>query len=233
MAYIAPHYGPRDDWKQLLRGGNAAGGGVSSWTMDIQNYFLFTEGEHLAPEQAWAKLGMSYDHASKAFSGAPPTPTNNSGLIPPSAAPFVFARSLARTIDPDYRPSFHPDHSIKVDRDATEPTFKAPRYRPRPDWRARLESMDPEEGSWQADLVKYWKMRLANTSEEDAWKAVAMTPANARLALVEDEASDDAGLIPCLPDGAETVARRVLARAGAKLGDYDHHDIYARLKLEV
>ena len=234
MAYIAPHYGPRDDWRELLRGGNAAGGNnVNSWMMDIQNYFLFTEDQHLTPEQAWNQVGMSYDHASKAFSGAPPTPTNSSGLIPPLVAPYVFARSLARTVDPAYRPSFHPAHSIKVDRDATEPTFKAPRYRPRPDWRERLESMNPQEGSWQADLVRYWKMRLARTSEEEAWRTVAMTPANARLALVEDEASDDSGLIPCLPDGTETVARRVLARAGARPGDYDHRDSYAALKLEV
>jgi hypothetical protein len=147
MAYIAPHYGPRDDWWQLLRGGNAGGGGVSSWMMDIQNYFTFTEDEHNTPERAWQRVDMSYDHAIKAFSGAPPKPTNNSGLIPPLAAPFVFARSLARTIDPAYRPSFHPDHSIKVDRDATESTFKAPRYRPRADWRQRLESINPQAGS--------------------------------------------------------------------------------------
>jgi hypothetical protein len=93
--------------------------------------------------------------------------------------------------------------------------------------------MNAQDGSWQADLVRYWKMRLARTPEEEAWRTVAMTPANARLALVEDEASDDSGLIPCLPDGAETVARRVLARAGARLDDYDHRDSYAGLKLEV
>lgn len=231
MAYIPPRYGPRDDWRTLLRGGNAGGNNVGSWLTDMVLYFGFTEDQGLSPQAAWDAVGMSHDHATKAFSGAPPTPTNSSGLIPPAIARHVFACALARSADFANLPTVHADHSIKVDRDATEPTFKAPRYRPRADWQQRLETMQPADGSWQADLVNYWRLRQGRASEERAWETVAMSPANARLALIEDEASDDSGLIPCLPDNKETVARRVLARAAAS--NIDRRDIYPGLRLEA
>ena len=230
MAYIPPHYAPRDDWRTLLRNGGGPGNSVNNWIVDMVLYFKFTEDDGLSPLEAWNKLRMSYDHASKAFSGQPPTPTNNAGLIPPAIAQLVFARALAKSPDFTHLPTLRLEHSIKVDRDATERSFTAPRYRPRADWRERLESMDPEDGSWQGDLVKYWTLRTQEKSEEDAWSAVAMSPSNARMALIEDETSPDSGLMPSLPDGVETVARRVLARSAAK--DVDADDIYRGLGLQ-
>jgi len=230
MAYIPPHYGPRDDWRQVLRNGGSGGNNVNSWLVDMVLYFGFTEDQHLSPEEAWRRIRMTYDHATKAFSGEPPYPTNSSGLVPPAIAAFVFGRALAEDADPAYTPTLYLDHSIHVDRDAEEPTFKAPRYRPRADWQQRLESMDPEDGTWQGDLVKYWTLRRQQKGEKEAWEAVAMTPANARLALIEDQTSEDSGLIPSSTDNTETVAKRVLARAGARGVDPD--DIYGPLKLD-
>jgi hypothetical protein len=230
MAYIPPHYGPRDDWRQVLKNGGPGGNNVNSWLVDMVNYWQFTEDDGLSPDDAWRKLKMSYDHASKAFSNQPPTPLNSSGLIPPAIARLVFGRSLARDADLTQPPTVYLDHSIHVGWDGTERSFKAPRYRPRSDWQQTLETMQPEQGSWQADLVNYWKLRKAGEQEKDAWEAVKMTPENARLALIEDETSDDAGLIPCLPGGTETVAKRVLARSCAT--NADHDDIYAGLILE-
>lgn len=92
--------------------------------------------------------------------------------------------------------------------------------------------MDPAVGSWQADLVGYWKLRTGKQMrEEDAWKDVAMSPANARMALIEDEGYADSGLIPCMAHGVDTVARRVLARSVAS--DTNPDDIYHGLVLEV
>jgi hypothetical protein len=58
-----------------------------------------------------------------------------------------------------------------------------------------------------------------------------MTPAHAKMALVEGEDAPDAGLIPCLPNEGETVAKRVLARSVA--ASVDPKDKYDRLVLVV
>jgi hypothetical protein len=114
-----------------------------------------------------------------------------------------------------------------VDRDATELCFVQPRYWPRPDWQERLEAVDPNGGTWQAALARYWRMRLRE-KEEDAWSDLAMSAAQARAALIEDDDNPDSGLIPWLPHDKETVARRVLARSVAsKISN----DIYAGLAL--
>ncbi len=229
MAYIPPRYAPRDDWRQVLHNGGG-GNNVNSWVVDMVLYWKFTEDDGLSPKDAWNKLNMSYDHASKAFSNQPPMPNNNAGLIPPDIAKWVFARALAKSVDPTQEPAFFVDHSIQVSMDATERSFKPPRYRPRPDWQVRLTSMDPEDGSWQADLTRYWKMRIDGRKEVDAWHDVDMSSQNARMALIEYEGNDDLGLIPSLANGVETVAKRVLARSVARNNDPD--DIYLGLILE-
>jgi hypothetical protein len=90
--------------------------------------------------------------------------------------------------------------------------------------------MDPEVGSWQADLARYWKLRIGGQTEVDAWRDVGMSPPNARMALIENEEDDDSGLIPSLAHGVETVAKRVLARSVAS--NNDAGDIYLGLILE-
>jgi hypothetical protein len=232
MAYIPPRYAPRDDWKEVLRAGGGVGNLVSNWQTDMLLYFKFTEDDGQTLAEAWTGLDMTHDHATKAFSTDPPRPSNSAGLIPPPIAALVFARALAKSGDPFPVVSLNVDHSIRVSMDATEPSFKRPRYRPRPDWRQRLESMDPPEGSWQGDLVKYWNLRTqGNRKEEQAWREVRMTPEHARMALIEDEDVPDSGLIPSLPEhGVDTVARRVLARSAAN--NIDDDDIYPGLRLE-
>jgi hypothetical protein len=233
MAYIPPRYAPRDDWREVLRSGGGVGNIVSNWQTDMLMYFKFTEDDHESPQEAWTRLDMTHDHATKALSTEPPRPNNSAGLIPPAIAALVFARALAKSGDPLPVVSLNLDHSIRVSMDATEASFKRPRYRPQRDWQQRLLSMDPDVGSWQADLAKYWRLRIeGKKTEEQAWEEVGMTPQNARMALIEDEGDPDAGLIPCLPEhGVDTVARRVLARSAANKIDED--DIYPGLILEA
>jgi hypothetical protein len=238
MAYKPPHYAPRNDWKQKLPTGGPA---PNSWQFDMLMYQewvatgdLSTGFKKLTRDEAWTKLDMSKDNALKALAALPPRPTNDAGLVPPDIASRVFARSLAKVVDPGMDAAMVPEDPLPVTVDREVPSFTLPRYQPRPDWQSRLESMDPEVDSWQADVVHYWALRRGGKSEEAAWAEVGMSPANARMALVTEPPTpgNDSGLIPCIPDGPhkETVARRVLARSVAR--NIDAGDIYGALILE-
>lgn len=235
MPYSPPRYAPRADWKEKLP---TMGPPVNSWQLDILKYWewrttgdLSTNFRKLSLNDAWIKLGMDQENARKALATQAPRPTNDAGLVPPEIASRVFARSLAKSAAPDADTVLTEEPAIAVSAAAVEPSFKPPRYRPRSDWQAKLESMDPEVGSWQADLVRYWLLRTSGKTEDTAWDEVRMSPRNASMALMTEPETPDneSGLIPCVP-GRETVARRVLARSVAKA--IDAHDIYDGLILE-
>ena len=231
MPYFAPHYGPRDDLDTMLPNAGT-GNSTNSWVFDMLVYLqLTTPPRPLEPRAAWRRLRMPRDHARAALSQArqPPKPNNLSGLVPPVLLTRLFACALADSVDADTEAAVEPEEPVKVSMANEVRSFTPPRYRPRPDWQFRLEHMRAEEGTWQDDLARYWKLRLNGKTERDAWRTVAMTPANARMALAEGE-SDDEGLIPSLPNDRETVARRVLARSVAT--NVDPHDIYEGLVLE-
>jgi len=89
--------------------------------------------------------------------------------------------------------------------------------------------MQAEEGSWQDDLARYWRLRASGKREVDAWREIGMTQSNAHAALTENADSDDSGLIPWMPNGRETVAQRILSRSVAS--KIDPTDIFPRLVL--
>lgn len=231
MPYFPPHYAPRDDWETVLPN-IGTGNSVNSWVFDMLVYLqLTTPPRPLPPPAAWRRMRMPRDHARAALSQArqPPRPDNSSGLVPTVIITRLFARALAESVDADAEAAVEPGRPIRPTMPNETRAFTPPRYRPRPDWQVRLEHMNAEEGTWQHDLARYWKLRLAGRSERAAWSDVAMTPANARMALEEQDA-DDAGLIPSLPGDQETVARRVLARSVAT--NIDPNDLFEGLVLE-
>jgi hypothetical protein len=237
MPFTPPSYAARYDWENKLE--NPPGNATQGWQVELAHYLrwrktgdITTGFQRLSLEEAWARLKLSQDNAKNALSTGPVRNNNAVGSAPPEIASRVFARSVAKDIDPrdDY-----PDLRLKDDITSLtteERSFVRPSYRARPDWRQRLESMDPDTDSWQADLVRYWTLRASGTKEEEAWAAVAMTPDNARLALSPPDPTNDSGLIPCVPTGQQkdTVARRVFARSMAKT--IDSTDIYNDLDLE-
>lgn len=233
MPYVPPRYAARDDWRQKIvtHGG---GGNVNSWVVDIINYWTWRSppGPQTV-EEAWKRLRMPQDHAQKAFSTRPPRPDNDVGMVPPELASRVFARALAKSVQSATDTLLDLDPQIPVTMVTETPSFTHPRYAPRADWQARLQAIDPNGGTWQADLARYWRLREAGHSEPNAWRMVAMSPANARLALVTAPVTDgnDSGLIPCIVDGPgqDTVARRVLARSVST--EVDPDDIYPGLVL--
>lgn len=154
--------------------------------------------------------------------------------MPPEIAEYVFARSVAKKVHHTTRFKVESEPLIPVRMYQDTRSFTAPRYKPREYWQWTLETTDFEAGTWQSDLVRYWRLRRNGRSEEDAWEEVAMSPEHARLALTTEveTMSNDSGLIPCYQDGAyiETVAQRVLARAASM--EVDCEDIYEKLKLE-
>jgi len=233
MPYVPTRYAPRDDWRQKIVNGGG-GNNVNSWVVDIINYWTWRSPPGAQTiDDAWRRLRMSQDHAAKAFSARPPRSNNDIGLVPPEIASRVFARSLAKSVDPATDTLLELATPIPVTMVTETPSLTPPRYTPRADWQARLEAIDPAAGTWQADLARYWGLRRAGQPEPDAWRAVAMSPANARLALVTAPVTDgnDSGLIPCIVDGPErdSVARRVLARSVST--EVDPDDIYPGLVL--
>jgi hypothetical protein len=237
--FTPPRYAARYDWeyKALNPPGNVSQG----WQVELFHYVswrktgdITTGFRPLSIDAAWARLELSPELARSALSSWPVRINNSVGIIPPDTARRMFARSVAKNID-------HCDEymGLQVDADITsltteERSFKPPRYMPRPDWRATLESLDPDSGSWQADLLRYWELRLRGEIEEDAWADVGMSIENAKLALITDEPTPTnySGLIPSIPEGPhkETVARRVFARSLAKI--VDSRDIYNELVLD-
>ena len=236
MPYIPPHYAPRDDWREKLI--NAPGYPVQSWQADIYIFWKNLDNssmeDDLLVEKAWIKARMPKARAKGALSTLRPRLNNDVGLVPPKVAGRVFARSVGSSLDSGASLEVIPDPPIVASQDVEERSFKPARYRPRPNWRTRLQSMDPEEGSWQGDLVKYWHLRISGKTEEQAWGEVGMSQENARMALIKEPhaSNEDSGLIPCIPEdpGRDTVARRVLARSVAK--EIDADDIYEGLMLE-
>lgn len=233
MPYVPPRYAARADWQHKIVNGGG-GGNVNSWVVDIINYWTWRSPPHPQTlDEAWQRLRMTRDHAGNTFSTQPPLPTNDVGLAPPEVASRIFARSLANSVDPATDTLLDLDPPIPVTMVNETRSFTPPRYSPRADWQARLLDLDPGAGTWQADLARYWNLRMAGQSEPEAWRAVAMSPANARLALVTAPVADgnDSGLIPCIVDGPgrDTVARRVLARSVST--EIDPDDIYAGLAL--
>lgn len=233
MPYVPPRYAARADWRQKIvtHGG---GGSVNSWVVDIANYWMWRRPRGpLTIEEAWTRLRMPQDHALKAFATLPPRPDNDVGLVPPELASRVFARALAKSVDSATDTLLDLGNPIPVTMVTETSSFTQPRYAPRADWQARLQAIDPNGGTWQADLAHYWSLRVAGQSEPSAWRAVAMSPANARLSLVTAPVTDgnDSGLIPCIADGPDrdTVACRVLARSVSSKVDPD--DIYPGLLL--
>ncbi len=237
--FTPPRYAARYDWEYKAL--NPPGNTTQGWPVEMFHYVTWrTSGDittgfrRLSLDAAWARLELSPEQAKAALSPWPVRINNAVGIIPPDTARRVFARCVAKDIDAgdEYM-------GLQVDADITsltteERSFKLPRYMPRPDWRTRLESIDPKDGSWQADLVEYWKLRLRNKTEEEAWADVGMSVENAKLALIVDEPTptNDSGLIPSMSEGQhrETVARRVFARSLAKKIDPD--DIYKDLILD-
>jgi hypothetical protein len=237
--FTPPRYAARYDWEYKAL--NPPGNVTQGWQVEMSIYVswlkfgdITTGFRPLSPDAAWARLELSPDNAKSALSQWPVRINNAVGIIPPNTARRVFARSVAKNIG-------HNDEymGLQVDADITsltteERSSKPPRYMPRSDWRRRLESLDPAGGSWQADLLRYWELRLRDTKEEDAWAAVGMSIDNAKLALSTEEPTptNDSGLIPSVPEGQqkETVARRVFARSMAKAIDPD--DIYNDLVLD-
>lgn len=229
--FTPPRYAARYDWeyKALHPGGNVTEGWV------IQIFHLVSWRQSMLPTEAWNKLALPPATARSALTTLPVRLTfGSAGIVPPDTARRMFARSVAKSIDSE---DDYPD--LALDPDITsftteERSFKPPRYMPRPDWREKLESFDPEDGSWQADLLKYWRLRLSGRKEKDAWAEVNMSVANAKLALIKDEPTpdNDSGLIPFVPKGKykDTVARRVFARSVAK--NIDATDIYNDLILD-
>ena len=232
MPYVPPRYSPRDDYKTLIPTLGSSGSGSShNWVTAVIVYWRRVTQSGLLSDEAWRRSRMSQDHAIKAIgqSSQPPTPTNISGVIPPEIADNVFAAALARSVETDATAKVIVGDPIPVDRDATDRCFVRPRYWPRRDWQERLAAIDPNDGTWQASLARYWRMRLDDETEEDAWRDLAMSPAHAKAALIEDADNPDSGLIPWLSDDRETVARRVLSRSVASKIKFE--DIYAGLAL--
>ena len=202
--YSPPRYAPRSDWYQVLGNGPP----VDTWRSDLFNYWQWVSTQNYTLERAWIRARMTSEKAKKALISRPPTPTNEAGLIPPDLASRVYARSVARTMDPyDDFPDLVLDPPSNPVVGNESPAFTAPRYAARTDWRQKLESMAPPQGSWQADLVTYWRLRSGGRSEEDAWAGTAMSPDNAVQALMRERPSpaNDSGLIP------DEIVGRVLA----------------------
>lgn len=236
MPYVPPRYAARDDWETLLHLGGGAANDVEDFLTELLKYWMLTRqtSHPLSPEDAWPRIRMSRDHAGKALSASaqPPSPRNGAGLIPPPIVRYIFARALANSVDERAEARVDVAHDLLPVREGGKVrSFIAPIYRPRADWEKRLKDMEAEEGSWQDDLARYWRLRMNGKEEEDAWREIAMSQPNAHAALMEDADSEDSGLIPWMPDGQETVARRVLARSVAS--NIDAADIYPKLVLEA
>ena len=192
--FTPPRYAARYDWdtRPSIRGKRTQG-----WVIDI--YKLVTLRQSMSPIEAWAEAKLPPATAKSALTTLPVRLTfGSAGIVPPDMARRMFARSVAKSIDANDE---YPD--LEVDRAITsfnteERSFKLPRYMPRLDWQAKLKSLDPEEGSWQADLVRYWELRQSGKKEEDAWADVGMSIENAKLALRKEEPApgNDLGLIP-------------------------------------
>jgi hypothetical protein len=239
MTFTPPRYAARYDWEYKAE--NPPGNTTQGWLAEMAHYCrwrkagdMTTGFRPLSLEAAWARLELTPAHAASALSQWPVRINNAVGIVPPDTASRVFKRSLAKSIDAD---DDYPE--LKIDPLITsltteERSFKPPRYQARQDWRTRLDSLKPAPGSWQEDILRYWNLRLGGRKEEDAWADVAMSIENAKLALSTDDPSptNDAGLIPCIPDGQDkdTVARRVFARSVAKA--IDPGDIYNGLILD-
>jgi hypothetical protein len=237
MPFTQPFYAARYDWENKIQSppGNVTWG----WQVDMANLWGWVKtgtlgSAPLSLEDAWAKLNLSPEFAKAALSRGPVRYNNSVGAIPPQLASRVFARSIAKSIDPD---DDYPDLTIGPDitsMTTEERSFRPPGYTPRADWKTKLESLTPAAGSWQKDLRDYWELRKSGRKEHEAWAAVAMSPQNAKLALSTEAPTpgNESGLIPCTLDGdnKDTVARRVFARSVAKT--IDPNDIYNDLRLE-
>jgi hypothetical protein len=181
-------------------------------------------------------MTLRQELAGKALVPAMPQTNNDAGVIPPEIASRVFARAVAKDpIDGFDDLAVGPPIDPTMDPDINTLSYIPPRYAPRADWKEKLESLQPPAGSWQSDLVSYWRLRTTGgLTEPKAWEAVGMSPANARQALMKEPPTpiNDSGFIPCRPNGPgkETVAKRLFARALAK--DINPKDMFDGLVLD-
>jgi hypothetical protein len=105
LTYIRPRYAPRVDWKEKLQSLQATPG---SWQYDLAAYWRLRTTKGLSEAKAWEDVRMSPANARQALIQKPPTPTNDSGLIPSDPnAPYketvarrLFARAMAKDINP-------------------------------------------------------------------------------------------------------------------------------------
>jgi hypothetical protein len=93
------------DWKETLESLQAPAG---SWQSNPVSYWRLRTTGGRTEAAAWEAVGMSPANARQALIKEPPTPTNDSGLIPykpngpgkETVAGRLFARALAKDINP-------------------------------------------------------------------------------------------------------------------------------------
>jgi hypothetical protein len=102
MPFTEPNrYWPRPDWKERLRSTRGIGLRLDSWQAQLVLYWVWRASGRCPLRKAWTDLAMTPEHARMSLLTDQPTPTNDSGLIPPEIFSRVLARSRATSVNPN------------------------------------------------------------------------------------------------------------------------------------
>jgi hypothetical protein len=102
MPFTEPNrYWPRPDWKEKLRSTGGIRLRFDSWQAQLFLYWAWRATGRRPLLKAWTDLAMTPEHARMSLLTDQPTPTNDSGMIPPEIFSRVLARSRATSIDPN------------------------------------------------------------------------------------------------------------------------------------